>query len=64
MVGEGEDPMDVSFWLGLVIGFVAGGGVAWYFKILPLQQSVLNMTGEFRKAERGRKILLQERNRQ
>lgn len=56
--------MDVSFWLGLVIGFVAGGGVAWYFKILPLQQSVLNMTGEFRKAERGRKILLQERNRQ
>jgi hypothetical protein len=56
--------MEGGFWLGILIGIVAGGGGAWYFKVLPLQQSVLTMTGEFRKAERGRKILQQEKNRQ
>ena len=49
--------MDVSFWLGILIGLVAGGGSVWYLKVLSLQKSVITMTGEYRTAEKGRKDL-------
>jgi hypothetical protein len=55
--------MEGGFWLGLLIGFVAGGGGVWYFKVLSLEKSVLTMTGEYRRAERGRKILAEEKER-
>ena len=47
--------MDVSFWLGILIGLVIGGGAVWYLKVRSLQKSVITMTGEYRTAERGRK---------
>jgi len=56
--------MEGGLWLGVLIGIMAGGGGVWYFKVLPLQQSVLAMTGEYRRAERGRKILAEEKSRQ
>jgi len=56
--------MEGGFWLGLLIGVVAGGGGVWYFKVLSLQQSVITMTGEYRRAERGRKNLQEEKSRQ
>jgi hypothetical protein len=49
--------MDVSFWFGILIGLVIGGGAVWYFKVLSLQKSVITMTGEYRTAEKGRKDL-------
>ncbi len=49
--------MDSGFLLGVLIGLVAGGGSIWYFKVLGLQKSVLTMTGEYQRAERGRKDL-------
>jgi hypothetical protein len=49
--------MDVSFWLGVLIGLVVGGGAVWYFKVRSLQKSVITMTGEFRTAEKGRRDL-------
>jgi hypothetical protein len=55
--------MDSSFWLGILIGLVVGGGGVWYFKVRSLQQSVLTMTGEYRTAEKGRKDL-EEKSRQ
>jgi hypothetical protein len=55
--------MESGFWLGMLLGIVAGGGGVWYFKVLSLQQAVLTMTGEYRRAERGRKNLLEEKNR-
>jgi len=64
VVGEKEKAMDGGFWLGMLIGVVAGGGGVWYFKVLSLQQSVLTMTGEYRRAERGRKTLQEEKSRQ
>ena len=42
--------MDVSFWLGVLIGLVVGGGGVWYFKVRSLQKSVITMTGEYRTA--------------
>ncbi|MFA5027870.1 MAG: hypothetical protein WC713_08315 [Candidatus Methylomirabilota bacterium] len=56
--------MEGGFWLGMLIGLVVGGGGVWYFKVLSLQQSVLTMTGEYRRAERGRKVLAEEKSRQ
>jgi hypothetical protein len=50
--------MDVSFWLGILIGLVVGGGAVWYFKVRSLQKSVITMTGE-----KGRKDL-EEKSRQ
>jgi hypothetical protein len=41
----------------MLIGLVAGGGGVWYFKVLSLQRSVLTMTGEYQRAERGRRDL-------
>jgi len=64
VVTEKEEAMDGGFWLGMLIGVVAGGGGVWYFKVLSLQQSVLTMTGEYRRAERGRKTLQEEKSRQ
>ena len=58
-----EDAMGVSFWLGVLIGLVVGGGGVWYFKVRSLQKSVITMTGEFRTAEKGRKDL-EEKSRQ
>jgi len=55
------EAMEGGFWLGILIGIVAGGGGVWYFKVLSLQQSVRTMTGEYRRAERGRKILAEEK---
>ncbi len=55
--------MDSSFGLGILIGLVVGGGGVWYFKVRSLQKSVITMTGEFRTAEKGRKIL-EEKSRQ
>lgn len=55
--------MDVSFWLGVLIGLVVGGGAVWYFKVRSLQKSVITMTGEFRTAEKGRRDL-EEKSRQ
>ncbi len=49
--------MDSGMWLGILIGLVAGGGGVWYFKVLALQKSVLTMTGEYQRAERGRRAL-------
>jgi len=49
--------MDVNFWLGILIGFVAGGGAIWYFKVRSLQTAVVTMTREYRNAENGRKEL-------
>lgn len=49
--------MDVSFWLGILIGLVIGGRAVWYFKVRSLQKSVITMTGEYRTAEKGRKDL-------
>ena len=49
--------MDVNFWLGILIGVVAGGGGVWYFKVRALQTAVVTMTGEYRNAEKGRKEL-------
>lgn len=56
--------MESGFLLGILIGLVAGGGGVWYFKVLSLEKSVLTMTGEYRRAERGRKILEEEKSRQ
>jgi hypothetical protein len=47
--------MDGSFWLGILIGLVIGGGAVWYFKVRSLQTSVITMTGEYQTAEQGRK---------
>jgi len=58
-----EEAMEGGFWLGILIGLTAGGGGVWYFRVLALQASVLAMTGEYRRAERGRK-LLEEKQRQ
>ena len=58
-----ENAMDVSFWLGILIGLVIGGGGVWYFKVRSLQKSVVTMTGEFRTAEKGR-MDLEEKSRQ
>ena len=49
--------MDMSFWLGILIGLSAGGGAVWYFKVRSLQTAVVTMTGEYRNAEKGRKEL-------
>jgi len=49
--------VDVSFWLGILIGVVAGGGGVWYFKVRSLQTAVVTMTREYRNAEQGRKEL-------
>ncbi len=32
--------MDMNFWLGILIGFSAGGGAVWYFKVRSLQTAV------------------------
>jgi hypothetical protein len=53
--------MDVSFWFGILIGLVIGGGSVRYFKVLSLQKSVITMTGEYRTAEKGRKDLEEKR---
>jgi hypothetical protein len=58
-----ENAMDLSFWLGILIGLVIGGGGVWYFKVRSLQKSVVTMTGEFRTAEKGR-MDLEEKSRQ
>jgi hypothetical protein len=63
IIGGKEQAMESGFWLGILIGLVAGGGGVWYFKVLSLQQSVLTMTGEYQRAERGRKDL-EEKSRQ
>jgi hypothetical protein len=63
VIGWKEDSVDVSFWLGILIGLVVGGGGVWYFKVRSLQKSVLTMTGEYRAAEKGRKDL-EEKSRQ
>jgi hypothetical protein len=55
--------MDGSFWLGILIGLIVGGGAVWYFKVRSLQKSVITMTGEYRTAEKGRKDL-EEKSRQ
>lgn len=55
--------MEGGFWLGMLIGLIAGGGSVWYFKVLSLEKSVVTMTGEYRRAERGRKSLLEEKDR-
>jgi hypothetical protein len=55
--------MDVSFWLGILIGLVIGGGAVWYFKVRSLQKSVVTMTGEYQTAERGRKDSEEKRRR-
>jgi len=49
--------MESGFVLGILIGLVVGGGGVWYFKVLALQKSVLTMTGEYQRAERGRRDL-------
>jgi len=49
--------MESGFLLGVLIGLVAGGGGVWYFKVLALQKSVLTMTGEYQRAEKGRRDL-------
>ena len=49
--------MDMSFWLGILIGVVGGGGAVWYFKVRSLQTAVVTMTHEYRNAEKGRKEL-------
>lgn len=55
--------MESGFWLGILIGLVAGGGSVWYFKVLSLQKSVITMTGEYQTAERGRKDSEEKRRR-
>lgn len=55
--------MDAGFAFGVVVGVGLGGASVWYFKVRSLQAAVLAVTGQYRKAERGRKIL-EERNRQ
>ena len=55
--------MESGFLLGILIGLVVGGGGVWYFKVLALQKSVLTMTGEYQRAETGRKDL-EEKSRQ
>ncbi len=49
--------MESDMWLGILIGLVAGGGGVWYFKVLALQKSVLTMTSEYQRAEKGRRAL-------
>ena len=49
--------MDINFWLGILIGLTAGGGVIWYLKVRSLETAVVTMTGEYRNAEKGRKEL-------
>jgi hypothetical protein len=63
VIGWKGDAMDSSFWLGILIGLVVGGGGVWYFKVRSLQKSVITMTGEYRTAEKGRKDL-EEKSRQ
>jgi len=55
--------MEGGFLLGLLIGFVVGGGGIWYFKVLSLQKSVILMTGEYQTAEKGRKDSEEKRKR-
>jgi len=55
--------MDGSFWLGILIGLVIGGGAVWYFKVRSLQKSVITMTGEYQTAEKGRKDSEEKRRR-
>lgn len=55
--------MDVSFWLGILIGLVIGGGAVWYFQVRSLQKSVITMTGEYQTAETGRKDSEEKRRR-
>jgi hypothetical protein len=52
--------MDSGFLLGALIGLVAGSGGVWYFKVLALQKSVLTMTGEYQRAEKGRRSLAEK----
>jgi hypothetical protein len=61
--GRKEDVMDVSFWLGMLIGLVIGGGAVWYFKVRSLEKSVITMTGEYQTAEKGRKDSEEKRRR-
>ena len=49
--------MDINFWLGILIGLTAGGAAVWYFKVRSLQTAVVTMTGEYRNAEKGGKVL-------
>ncbi len=49
--------MESGFLLGLLIGLVVGGGGVWCFKVLSLQKAVLLMTGEYQRAEKGRREL-------
>ncbi len=55
--------MDFSFWLGILIGLVFGGGAVWYLRVRSLQKSVITMTGEYRTAEKGRKDSEEKRRR-
>jgi hypothetical protein len=55
--------MESGFVLGILIGVVVGGGGVWYFKVRSLQKSVRTMTGEYQRAETGRKDL-EEKSRQ
>ena len=57
VIARKEQGMDSSLWLGILVGFLAGGGGVWYFKVLTLQKSVLTMTGEYQRAEKGRREL-------
>lgn len=56
--------MEGGFWLGLLVGVAAGGGGVWYFKVRSLERAVLAVTGEYRRAERGRRNLEEEKSRQ
>jgi fructose-specific phosphotransferase system IIC component len=56
-LGGKEQAMESGFLWGILIGFVAGGGGVWYFKVLALQKSVLTMTSEYQRAEKGRRDL-------
>jgi len=55
--------MDVSFWLGMLIGLVIGGGAVWYFKVRSLEKSFLSITDEYPTAEKGRKDSEEKRRR-
>jgi hypothetical protein len=55
--GQKEQAMDMHFWLGILLGLIAGGGAVWYFKVRALQTAVVTMTGEYQNAEKGRREL-------
>ena len=52
-----EQAMDMHFWLGILLGLIAGGGAVRYFKVRSLQTTVVTMTGEYQHAEKGRREL-------